>query len=154
MPRGPHPLLILGLGNDLAGDDAVGPIAARRLHDSLPPGTADLLEAAAGMHHVVDLVLGYERVILIDAVAGQEPGLVRTVALEELGGSSTSHGAGLAEALADARQLGATLPAQIAVYGVGAEDAHRLGQGLSRSLAARLDSIVELILEREFPELL
>lgn len=63
------PRLVLGLGGALAGDDAVGLVLAERLaaDPRLPPdveaiaGGADLLRLGA-------LLLGRERVILLDAV--------------------------------------------------------------------------------------
>ena len=39
--------LVLGLGNDILGDDAVGLLAARRLRVVLPT-SIDILEAAGG----------------------------------------------------------------------------------------------------------
>jgi Ni,Fe-hydrogenase maturation factor len=41
------PLLVLGLGNDILGDDAVGLLAARRLRRHLP-ASIPILESASG----------------------------------------------------------------------------------------------------------
>ena len=65
------PLLIVGLGNPLMGDDGVGAVLAESLAgradaDVLIGGT-DLLRCAAQIE-------GRERVILIDAVIGDTPG--------------------------------------------------------------------------------
>ena len=61
-------ILILGLGNTLLADDGIGPAVARRLHARLPAGTADLLEASAGGLEALELMAGYDRVVLIDAI--------------------------------------------------------------------------------------
>ena len=68
MPQRNLRILILGVGNPILGDDGVGPAVARRLHHSLPAGTADLVDAPLGGLELLELMVGYQRVILIDAL--------------------------------------------------------------------------------------
>jgi hydrogenase maturation protease len=67
--------LIIGCGNLLRGDDAVGPVAVRRLLDAgLPDGTEVADGGTSGMD-VAFRMRGADRVVLIDAcTSGGEPG--------------------------------------------------------------------------------
>ncbi len=152
--------LILGLGNTLMCDDGVGPLAARAIHRALPEGTADLLDGPLVGLDLAVLMEGYERVVLIDALAepGAPVGEVQRLSIPDPGSDPgpapaplSSHGMGLAPALELLRRLGADLPARIEVYGIVARHTDRLHEGLSEDLQERLPGAVEAILTRAFP---
>ena len=69
--------LVLGGGNLLRGDDAVGPVVGRRLLErGLPEGTEVADGGTAGMD-VAFRMRGADRVVLLDAAAtGGEPGSI------------------------------------------------------------------------------
>lgn len=69
--------LVVGCGNVLRGDDAVGPLLIRDLLDrGLPPGVR-CADAGTGGMDVAFQMRGVPRVILIDACAsGSEPGAI------------------------------------------------------------------------------
>jgi len=122
--------LLIGVGNDFAGDDAAGRLVARVLQGT--PGF-DVAECHGAAADLVTLMEGRNRVLIvdacqsgavvgtvhkIDALAGTLPGWLRSV---------SSHGIGVAEGIELARIMG-TLPAQVeiwaiegAVFTVGAE---------------------------------
>ena len=130
---------VIGVGNAMRGDDAVGLEVVRLLEGSLSPEVA--VKTCEGEPvALLDLWEGCTRVVLVDAmVSGAEPGTVRsfdavTAALPpELSGTST-HLLGVGEAIELARTLG-RLPARVDVYAI---EAARLdaGQSLSAPVAA------------------
>jgi hydrogenase maturation protease len=67
--------LVIGCGNLLRGDDAVGPVLVRRLLDrGLPPGVEVADGGTSGMD-VAFRMRGAARVVLVDAcISGGEPG--------------------------------------------------------------------------------
>lgn len=72
-------LLIIGCGNVLRGDDAVGPIIIRRLWEQNLPqidsGTVRLSDGGTSGMDVAFVMRGAKRVIIIDAATtGAEPG--------------------------------------------------------------------------------
>lgn len=75
MERGWGMTLIIGCGNLLRGDDAVGPVLVRRLLDrGLPEGTEVADGGTSGMD-VAFRMRGAGRVVLVDAATtGGEPG--------------------------------------------------------------------------------
>jgi hydrogenase maturation protease len=139
---------IIGLGNPMAGDDAVGVLAARRLAavSDLP---AEVVEAGLAGIDVLELVRDSRAVILIDAVrSGQPAGAIHR--LDASTGSLTSaswhrstHGFNAADALELARALDA-LPPTVVVYGVEA-GAVEAGAPLSPKVAAALPALVDRI---------
>lgn len=62
--------LVVGLGNDLAGDDAVGPHAVRALASCHPPEHLRLANAGTDPLRIAELWDGEPRVWLVDAVCG------------------------------------------------------------------------------------
>ena len=62
--------LVLGIGNEIRGDDGVGIHVARRVAELLPAawnGRVDVDEACTGGFDLVDYLRGYERTVTGDA---------------------------------------------------------------------------------------
>jgi len=141
--------LVIGVGNALRGDDALGFEVARRVAERHPPATlvlAHLGDAAS----LMECWRGDDRVILVDASsAAGAPGTVHRVdlAAEALPASllhGSSHSMGVREAVELARALG-RLPRSLIVYAVegAAFDAAR---GLSAEVGRAIASVVEAVL--------
>ena len=81
----PCDLLVIGCGNILRGDDAVGPVLIRHLYErGVPPGVRLVDGGTAGMD-VAFGMRGAARVVIVDASAtGAPPGTVFRVPAEEL----------------------------------------------------------------------
>ena len=131
--------LVVGVGNAMRGDDAVGLEVARLLEGTLSP-TVSLRLCEGEPVALLDMWTGCERVVLVDAmVSGAEPGTVRTFDAvasplpPELSGTST-HLLGVGEAIELARTLD-RLPRRIDVFAI---EAARLdaGEPLSAPVAA------------------
>ena len=113
---------VVGVGNELRGDDGVGLAVARALEGTVPAGVR-VLECEG---EPVALLAAWEdcdRTIVIDATqSGAQPGTIRRIAAHdgplppELSRSST-HLLGVAEAVELARALG-RLPGRAIVYGI------------------------------------
>jgi hypothetical protein len=59
--------LVLGLGNDILADDAIGLLAVRALRPSLDDAV-DVEETSVHGVALLDLLTGYDHAVLIDAV--------------------------------------------------------------------------------------
>lgn len=75
-----QPVLVLGIGNLLLGDEGVGVHVVRRLETApLPPGVA-VLDGGTGGLHLLSALTGHPAVVVVDAAAdGRPPGTVRRV---------------------------------------------------------------------------
>ena len=140
---------IIGLGNELRGDDAVGLLAARRLRRAVGNRT-EVIEAEMAGVDLIELMKGARVVILIDAAkSGQNPGIIhRLDASDSPIGVRTflrsSHALGISDALELARTIG-VLPPRVIVYGIEAGNTEA-GQALSSPVAKALDEIVGRII--------
>lgn len=105
--------LVLGLGNPLLGDDAVGLRVAAALRGRLPP-EVELDEDYCGGLRLMERLAGYERVVIVDALVtgGHPPGLVLCLRPGEIETqhSGSTHDLSLSEALRLAATLGLPMP--------------------------------------------
>jgi hydrogenase maturation protease len=152
-------ILILGVGNDCLGDDAVGPLVVRelrrRLKDGRPDGgpeDVDLVEAGGGGMILLDLMAGYRGLILIDAIqtAKGRPGRIHRLTEDQLpAGSSaipwSAHHMGLRQILETGRRVGSDLPGTVIVYGVETEVPQDWGQGCSPEVERAVPEVVRRV---------
>jgi hydrogenase maturation protease len=108
-------VLVAGVGNIFLGDDGFGCEVARRLAaEPLPAGTRVVDYGIRGMHLAYDLLEGYDALVLVDALPGEEPpGTVRVLEVrpEDLGTPELdAHGMDPAVMLASLGRLGGSLP--------------------------------------------
>ncbi|MBI5756524.1 MAG: hydrogenase maturation protease [Nitrospirae bacterium] len=61
-------LLILGLGNPLMGDDGVGIQVVNELQNTNLSEKVDIMDGGTAGIDLIDMISGYERVIVVDAV--------------------------------------------------------------------------------------
>ena len=136
--------LILGLGNDILADDAVGVLAARALKDELGDAAVVSETAEHGMA-LLDHLIGYERVILLDAIQTGEhpPGTVIELDPSELSAvyAPSPHYAGLPELLAVARQLELDFPQRFRIFAVEIVDPRTIGGEMTPAVR---DAVPEL----------
>jgi hydrogenase maturation protease len=146
-------ILVLGLGNDILGDDAVGLLAARRLRAFLP-ACVEVVESGGAGLDLLDLLEGCGRALILDAIATGEhpPGSVLEFSAADFQKvlAPSPHFAGLPELLQMARQLAIPFPETISVLACEVADPYHIREGLSPSadtglaaLVARARQIVE-----------
>lgn len=133
---------IIGLGNALRGDDAIGLHVARRLKEVLGPAS-DVVEAEMAGVGVLDLMKGREAVILVDGAQTGSPAgtLHRWDVSRQAPGrnplSHSTHAINALDAVELARALG-DLPPSVVLYGV--EVGHtEAGAGLSPPVARAVE---------------
>jgi hydrogenase maturation protease len=113
---------LIGVGNRLRGDDAAGLLVAEHVREAAPAGI-EVVSAPRDAAALLDALDGADAVVVVDALAGVDPG--RVLRHDALAGplpptrDPSSHGLGVAEAIELARALG-RLPPRVTVYGIGA----------------------------------
>lgn len=146
--------LLLGLGNELIGDDALGVRVARALWRlSLPEGVTVEARPALGLE-LVELLGAWDHVLVVDAMrTGRPPGTCEVLAIDELAAlsqcPSCSHSFGVAELLTLARRLAPEADlAKVTLIGVEARQMDRFGTALSVEVRAALPRAVDEVLAR------
>jgi len=143
-------LLVLGLGNDILTDDAIGLHVVRRLQGQLAGYPAiDIRETTEMGLALLDFITGYSGVVIVDSIqtGRAAPGSVHELdaaSLQQLTGR-TPHFVGVSETLALGKQLGVAMPAQVKIIAIEVEDPFTLGTALTPVLQAALPGIVERV---------
>lgn len=138
--------LVIGVGNDYRGDDAVGLIVARRIRELKLPHV-QVLESDGECTKLMESWKDAERVILIDAVhSGATPGTIHRVTAQDLPANwlhCSTHAFGVAEAIALAQALG-QLPRQFSILGIEGST-FAIGAALSEQVRAALATVVDAV---------
>lgn len=144
--------LVLGLGNPLLADDAVGLQVVHRLRPVLAswPGI-ELGEDFWGGLRLMERMIGFDRAILVDAIcSGAEPGTVHILAADGAPSrhSASAHDVDLCAALAVGRQAGASLPAtgDIRLVAVEAADVLTFSEECTSPVRASIPRAAEAVL--------
>jgi hydrogenase maturation protease len=141
-----RPILVLGLGNDILGDDGVGLVAARRLKEEVQEDVEVVESSEAGLA-LMELLEGYERALLLDAVltGAHPPGTVLEFSATDFQTviGPSPHYAGLPEVLAMAKQLDIPFPQELCILAMEVENPYQVREGLSPSVEKSLAHFVE-----------
>ncbi len=137
-------LLVLGLGNDLLADDAIGPLAARELEPRLA-GRADVAASALHGLALLDILMGYDAAVVVDAICTgrHPPGEVFEIDPAALSPVEvpSPHFAGLPEMVDLARRLDVPFPARLRIVAVEVRDALTVGGAMTPEVAAALPAL-------------
>jgi hydrogenase maturation protease len=138
----PGDTLVVGLGNPILGDDGVGWRVIDEL-DELDHEEASLQQACVGGVSLMELLVGYRRAIIVDAIIDpeDEPGSVWSKPLSAVetrvaSHLDSTHDAPLPAAIEAGRAMGVDLPTDIKVVGVVIERGDVFGEELSDVVAA------------------
>lgn len=140
-------ILVLGIGNPILTDDAVGIMVAQRLGDI----EADVEEAPIGGHALLDFILGYDKVVLVDAVRGKErtPGHVCVLKEDEIKRAlhaSSTHDMSFSEAIQLGNQLfPEEMPSEIVVVGIEVEDVETFSETPTPRVAEAVPEAVSTV---------
>jgi hydrogenase maturation protease len=143
--------IVLGVGNPILQDDGVGIHVVNELRKHLKDSRVIVDIAYTGGMNLLDMVRGFDKVILVDAVKQEESktGEVKRFSLTEAPALHTCnpHDVSLSEALLLAKQLGENqLPREIVVIGIVVKNTVDFGEHLSREVASAVPTAVTVVL--------
>jgi hydrogenase maturation protease len=143
--------LVLGLGNPILSDDGVGPRVAGELEGRVDDNVTVMEASLAGLN-LLDLLVGYNRVIIIDAIQteGGRAGQIYRLDLETFKmtrHSLSTHDMDLATALELGKKLGLDLPQKIDILAVEVADTGRFSEECTPEVAEVIPVCAELIIQ-------
>ena len=144
--------IILGFGNPILTDDAVGIRITQELEQEFPD-LAVVATSEAGLS-LLEQVTGYDRLVIIDSVkTGRgKPGELYRLELEDLKPASdfpSFHGLDIATAFKLGEKLGYPMPEQVSIYAVEVEDNTTFGEKCTPEVEQSMPFIVRQIIKEE-----
>lgn len=139
--------VILGLGNELLGDEGVGVHAVRRLQQEILPGSIKVIEVGTAILDALPHFEQADRIIVMDAMKSDgPPGTVYRIPLDQCSGSAciaSMHGFDIFRVLALAERHE---PPSVTVFGV---EPQSLGwsMDLSPQVADSMPYLIEAVLK-------
>jgi hydrogenase maturation protease len=144
--------LVLGLGNPILSDDAVGLHVADAVAQQIDPARGVEVDTDYwGGLRLMERLVGYERAYIIDAICSgaHEPGTIMELGVEDVPTqhSGSAHDVNLPTALLLASTMGLPMPHVIKIIGIEAENVLDLGECLSPAVAAAVPKAAKAVLD-------
>ncbi|MBZ5514591.1 MAG: hydrogenase maturation protease [Acidobacteriia bacterium] len=135
-------MLVLGLGNDLLKDDAVGIRVAEKLASAFPPEVEVRSTSLFGLS-LLDELLGREKVLVIDSYVPEEfvGSEIQERNLDSVGESCgvSPHFVGLGEVREVMRRLGLGFPREVRILAIPVSDPTTFSTEMTPAVAALVD---------------
>lgn len=126
-------ILILGLGNEILSDDAIGIIALRHIKNKyLNNEKIDFIESAESGISLLDYIIGYKKVLIIDSIfkENEKPGTIEEINISNMQEThyspKTPHYIGLPFSIKIAHNLHLNVPQFIKVLAMNVADPYTL----------------------------
>lgn len=145
----PEPALValVGIGNPLAGDDGVGPEVLKRLQEI--HGDDDrlrFLHLDSDLFALADHLASARHFLFLDAVAGEEPGVIQASKAYQRGFAASLHQTDLAAVMGslEALQVAEPFPSW-EVWGITIEPPREYHEGLSPVVSKAASRLVDAL---------
>ncbi|HID62659.1 MAG TPA: hydrogenase maturation protease [Anaerolineae bacterium] len=144
--------LVLGLGNPILTDDGVGIKVVRALRPRVDDPQVTLHESSRGGLNLLDILAGYDRAIIVDAIQtrGGTAGDVyhlRASDFEPCLHVSCAHSVDFATALELGRKIGLRLPRDITIVAVEVQDVITFGEECTPLVQVAINTAVDTVLQ-------
>ncbi len=142
-------ILILGLGNEIKRDDAIGLVVTDELEKKFDEGALDFKTLSSGKLLILDEVRGYDKAIIIDSITTENgtPGDVYSLRpgdMETKSGISLSHNIDMEILSGDHNIRDKQIP-EVKIVAIEAKNTYELGETLSKELEENIPEITEKI---------
>jgi hydrogenase maturation protease len=141
--------LILGIGNTICSDDAVGIHVARALKEKIRCAGLEIKETSEAPINLLDVMVDYEKVIIIDSIHAKDgtPGQVYRFTQRDLNKTSIpslSHNVALPRIFSLGKRMGLRMPEHTVYYGIQIEEVS-FGEELSPKIKEAIPKAVKLV---------
>jgi len=144
--------LVLGLGNPILSDDGVGIRVAQEVKDKLSDPQITVAETSAAGLSLLDSIVGYDKVIIIDAVQTREgnAGQIYRMGPQDFSSAkhfSSPHQINLVTALELGKMLDLAMPQEITIFAVEAKDITSFSEKCTPEVERAIPEAIKMVLE-------
>jgi hydrogenase maturation protease len=148
----PRPNVVIGLGNEIAGDDGAGIWVARKLGEILQDqAEVEVVPLPWAGFSLLDAMVGRHRAAIVDCLCTglHPPGMIVRLNEKDFRGSvrlNSFHDINFATVLKLGRKMGWQLPEQIAIWGIEGAEMGEFNEELSPPVYAAVDQVVNEVI--------
>jgi len=146
-------MLILGMGNKLFGDDGVGIVVSERLKELLNEfENIDIEETSWGGFRIIDILSGYQSVIIIDALrTNKKPiGFIHQFDYKDIINSVrmvSFHDINFATAVEFAKRMDIPMPEKIKIFGIEVGETDQFTEEFTPDVKSSIENCKNIILQ-------
>ena len=146
--------LVLGLGNPILSDDGIGFRVAKALQSKINQPEITVMENSTSGLSLLELLIGFDRVIIIDAIQKSEGKVGQVHCLDPSAFDTTCpaaipHDVSFAAALEFGSKLGLALPQKITIFAIEVKDVSHF----SEECTPEVECAIHVCLEKVIQEL-
>jgi hydrogenase maturation protease len=151
--------LILGIGNTILGDDGVGVHIVQQIASRIQDENIVFKDTAAAGLNLLDIILGFERMIVVDALLVENENIGNIFRFElansnQPADSISIHSCGLSAAIELGKQLyQENMPARIMVFAVGIQAVQTVTEEMTPAVKAAIPKVVDEIIKELYPKI-
>ena len=144
--------LVLGLGNLILSDDGVGIRVAHEIGKQLNDPQISVAETSVAGLSLLDSIIGYDEIIIIDAVQTEkgQAGQIYRMEPEDFSHTkhfSSPHQINLITALELGKMLDLAMPQKITIFAVEAKDITTFSEKCTPAVEQAIPEVVKMVLE-------
>ena len=145
--------LIMGIGNSILGDDGIGVHIARKLSRLVQDENVDIVDTNMGGLNLLDFILGYDKLIIIDAIMTDQDqvGEIYRLRQEKMGEpvytETSPHHFNLPATIEIGRRLFPDeMPKEVVIYAVGTQDVAQITEEITDEVKKAIPDVLSLVL--------
>jgi hydrogenase maturation protease len=143
--------LVLGIGNTILRDDGIGPIIIDQARKRLSDSRIHFQTTNSSGVHLMDLISGYERIVIVDAVRrGERPGKIEWLKPGDFASGNSDfnsqHRVGILQAIKLTEDTGQPAPKEIDIMAVEVADCTNFGKDMTPEVEQSIPEAVEELL--------
>ena len=144
--------LVLGIGNPILSDDGTGIRVAREVGKKLDDPHITVSETSAAGLSLLDSIVGYDKVIIIDAIQTKKgkAGQIYRMEPEDFSFAkhlSSPHQINLVTALELGKMLNLAMPQKITIFAIEAKDITSFSEKCTPEVEQAIPELVKMVLQ-------
>ena len=146
--------LVLGIGNTILGDDGIGVHIVQGLAKEINDENIDVMDTSIDGLNLLELIVGYDKVIIIDAIMTEETkaGEIYRLRPENIGrlacSATSPHHLNLATTIEIGKRLfPQEIPGEVIIFAVGAQEVTEVTEEMTVRVKEAIPRAINLVLE-------